>query len=530
MTTHAAELLALEAEVLALVDAAKAYEHIDRTLQLSNKREGRPRVLNSRALLVGLHIASINGKYFIQEVPLILNGLSALTKRNLGIYGHTITWRQVQYLISRIDSSLRPRITNTSLDDAARYADFDAIFSVIATSGCHEAAKDSLSVAIDGSDIATWARIQWEHRNIDGHETPVKKITDVDAGVRPSKNEDNKKPFFGYELTLATAVADLDGPAVPKAAKAARFRPTSKADPRKVALSALSEVKERQGELGDVLVDRGYTSSNDGQAFIVPVRRLGGEPVFDLRDNQVGTSKTVHGAIIIDGRPYSPSIPKKLRNLEPPRSKGTKFYRPSPSSIAAYEKQIAAREVYAMVPHGKISDDLRLVMQCPGAAGKLSCPLQAPKVTPRPGILPINTNPKTVLAHSVCATRYKTFDLDTDIPLYQREVYGSEVWRKSYGRRGTGVEPHFGALKDESVAGFNRGKVRMRGIVKTGLMVAVAVATTNRRFAIAWDRLRGPFPKVSKRKLVKRKRYHHALTSITHTVNGQLVVLHPLTT
>jgi hypothetical protein len=70
----------------------------------------------------------------------------------------------------------------------------------------------------------------------------------------------------------------------------------------------------------------------------------------------------------------------------------------------------------------------------------------------------------------------------------------------------------------------------MRGIVKTGLMVAVAVATTNRRFAIAWDRLRGPFPKASKRKLVKRKRYHHALTSITHTVNGQLIVLHPLTT
>ena len=37
-------------------------------------------------------------------------------------------------------------------------------------------------------------------------------------------------------------------------------------------------------------------------------------------------------------------------------------------------------------------------------------------------------------------------------------------------------------------------------------------------------------PKLPKRKPVKRKRYHHALTSITHLVNGQLVVLHPLTT
>ena len=75
-----------------------------------------------------------------------------------------------------------------------------------------------------------------------------------------------------------------------------------------------------------------------------------------------------------------------------------------------------------------------------------------------------------------------------------------------------------------------RGKVRMRGIVKTGLMVAAAVATTIRRFAIAGDRFSGPLPKVRERKLVKREPYHHRLTRITHTVNGQLVVFHPLTT
>ncbi len=45
--------------------------------------------------------------------------------------------------------------------------------------------------------------------------------------------------------------------------------------------------------------------------------------------------------------------------------------------------------------------------------------------------------------------------------MYQRDVHGSTAWRKSDGRRGTSVEPHFGALKDESVAGFSRGKVRM---------------------------------------------------------------------
>ena len=414
-----------------------------------------------------------------------------------------------------------------SLDDEDRYQDFDAIFSAIATAGCHEASGDSLSVAIDGSDIETWARSQNQRRKIDGKYAVVKKVSDSDAGIRPRINDDNKGPLFGYELTLATAVS---GPAVPKAAKAARFRPVAKSDPRSVALSALDEVKARQGSFGDVLVDRAYTSSNDGRAFVVPVRRLGGEPVFDLRENQIGTSRTVHGAIVIDGRPYSPSIPKKLRNLRPPRSKGTNVYKPNPEEVAKYEEQIALREIYALVPHGRANADLKFIMQCPGAAGKLLCALQAPKVTLRPGALPINTHPQPALAGSVCASRYKTFDLSADLPLYQRDVYGSTAWRKSYSRRGTGVEPHFGALKDESVAGFARGKVRMRGIVKTGLMVAAAVATTNRRFAIAWDRFSGPLPKVRKRKLVKREPYHHRLTRITHTVNGQLVVLHPLTT
>ncbi len=39
----------------------------------------------------------------------------------------------------------------------------------------------------------------------------------------------------------------------------------------------------------------------------------------------------------------------------------------------------------------------------------------------------------------------------------------------------------------------------MRGIVKTGLMVAVALVTTNRRFAMAWDRDIASLFKPSKR-------------------------------
>jgi len=263
---------------------------------------------------------------------------------------------------------------------------------------------------------------------------------------------------------------------------------------------------------------------------VLPVREMGGEPVFDLLDRQMGTSKTVHGAIVIDGRPHSPSIPKSLRILKPPRSRGSRVYRPNPDELKNYEEKIAKRELYALLPHGRPTADMKLVFQCPGAAGRLACLLQAPKVSPRPWILPINTQPAKALPHSVCASRYKTFDLATDIPLYQRDVYGPTAWRKSYARRGTGVEPHFGALKDEAVAGFTRGKVRMRGIVKTGLMVAAAVAVTNRRFAMAWDRNQAPSPHGRKARDKLRDPCHHRLTRITREVGNTIEVLHPLTT
>lgn len=526
------QLRALEREALRIISESSAPDVLEGLIEETKKKSGRPRELTVRALFVGVQLLSMSGHYFLCEVPTVLNGLSSDIKKRLGL-SHKITNRKVTYLFSRIDDVLRTEFANEELSDEERFADFDRVFSALSSSGGHVDANGSLSISVDGSDVPTWANDRNVYRLLEDPETgevdwaKVRLTTDRDAGWRGSKNVENKPMLFGYELTAAVSVRDVNGPEVPRTTLAARFRPVSKSDSRTSALAVVKEVKEKRGALGDVLVDRGYTQSKHGNDFLNPVRALGGEPVFDLKENQLGTNGTVRGAIIIDGAPFSPSIPNALKKLTPPRPTGTGVYLPHPGEVADYQAKIAQRARYAMVPHGKVRENGTAVFQCPGAAGKLVCPLQVAAGALQNGALPAANPPKRVVADSVCARRYSTFDIATDLPLYQRDLYGSKQWLESYRRRGTSIEPHFGAMKDESMASFRRGKVRVRGLVKTGLMVAFALATTNRRLALAWEeRQKKNAPRTSTRhQKTPRARYHHALTEITLAPEDQHKVL-----
>jgi hypothetical protein len=61
-------------------------------------------------------------------------------------------------------------------------------------------------------------------------------------------------------------------------------------------------------------------------------------------------------------------------------------------------------------------------------------------------VLPAVLAPKTAAANSVCSKRYTTFQA-TDLPLSQRELYGSDEWFKSSARRNR-IEGLFGNLKN----------------------------------------------------------------------------------
>jgi hypothetical protein len=493
--------LAREAE--ALIDEADTHKFIEDLLDGANKKPGRPRGLPVKALFIALQMMASQGGFFLNDVPKVINAFSPALKKRLGLNklgARAITFRQVGHLMSRIDHVLRQEFEEKDYGDDSRFRDFDHVFSALATAGAHDEAGNSLSVAVDASDIATWGTIKNVRKpvfdpetgelvmNDEGH--PIyevyKKNTDLDAGARGNDDASHKKGMFGYYLTAGVSVRDVDGPEVPRALVGARFRPANHKN-TEMGFAVVGDVAQKRGRLGDVLVDRGYTASHHGNDFITPVRAMGGEPVFDLRQDQVGQGGIKHGAVIIDGRPYSPSISKEFRKkVLPPSSKGTNVYKPNPTELAEYQAFVEARSVYALVPNRSRRDNGTMVFQCPGAAGRLLCPLQAPRSPARKGTLPADKPPATALADSVCSSRYKSFDM-TELPLYQRDIFGSKKWFDSYARRGSSVEPYFGALKDDAAEGLRRGRVRVRGLIKTGLMVAFALASTNRRLALSFE-------------------------------------------
>ena len=409
------------------------------------------------------------------RVPGMLNGLDAPTRKRLGVARQGgITRRQVERLYNLIADAL----------DGSKHAHFDAFCDLLLQATVDPACAETSSIAIDGTSVDSWGR---RRRRVDAAGQVSWVSSDPDAQWR-RKSKDNpwKRPVFGFDLTVAVTVPEVDGPDVPLAAKAMRFRGANRGS---VAMgrAVVKEVARQQGVLGDVIADREYTSTLDGRDFVLPVRALGGEPVFELTQLQLGARGTSHGAVMIDGHPFSPSVPPALQLLTPPPP-GAPWV-----DVQAYQQKIAMREKYALVPHGSRKANGSQVYQCPAAAGKLFCPLM-PSSTP--GAFPAALAPATALPGSVCSKKFTTFQA-TDAPLSQRDLFGSARWFSSMSRRSR-VEGFFGNVKNEACENLRRGTIRVRGLVKTGMLVAFAVASTNLRLADAFSK-RAPKTPAKKR-------------------------------
>jgi hypothetical protein len=127
----------------------------------------------------------------------------------------------------------------------------------------------------------------------------------------------------------------------------------------------------------------------------------------------------------------------------------------------------------------------------------VTCPLRTAKRPVKRGTLPLFAGnvPVTVTPGSVCDQAFTTFQ-PGEIPLSQRELYGTKEWYFSFARRNR-VEGFFGNTKNEAVETLRRGSVRVIGGNASGLLQVLTMAATNLRFASLWDQQQSK-PKTAK--------------------------------
>ena len=120
-------------------------------------------------------------------------------------------------------------------------------------------------------------------------------------------------------------------------------------------------------------------------------------------------------------------------------------------------------------------------------------PNTGPEDLGRWAALPVLRVPTHPEADSVCVKAFPSCALE-ELPLMQRHVFGSRKWARSYDGRSSSVETFFATVKDASREGVWRGRIRVTGIIKTGLCVALAVASANPRLALAFSPERAAQP------------------------------------
>jgi hypothetical protein len=472
--------LSLEAQVRRVekvLDQTRLDVLLLNAIEANAKRPGRPREISVRAFLVALIVLGLDGREHLIRVVRLLNSLDEKTLVRLGVSRkEPITRRQVENLNRVVMASLEAKAAS---EGVSKWEILDELADLLLPATAHPDVKKTTSIAVDGTVVASWGtRRKRKVVNAKG-KTVFKQIpTDQDAHWRGRSADSWKRPVFGYDLTGAVSVPELGGEDVPLAMLSMRFRPATK-DTTQMALACVSAVAKWQGGLGDVLMDREYTKRDDAGDFLMPIRALGGEPVFDLMPNQLGADGTVRGALIIDGQPFSPSLPKALHMIEVPKVGCTSEER------MTYQRSIAARSIYALKAHGSRKSDGQQTYMCPAAAGQVTCPLMAPKRPVKRGALPVYYLPASVAPKSICANAYTTFGA-LDLPLDQRDLYGSKEWFFSYSRRNR-VEGFFGNVKNEASENLRRGAIRVRGGLKTGFLTLMILAATNLRLAERWE-------------------------------------------
>jgi len=234
--------------------------------------------------------------------------------------------------------------------------------------------------------------------------------------------------------------------------------------------------------VGRHAADRAYSDS-PAETWAIPLRALGYPAVFDYDKKDYGLQGSDQGMLLVEGRWYSPSIPKALIEATVDYKVRKKI------DERLYRTRIKAREQYEIRQAKPDADGYRR-MWC-GAASTPSGSITAvAKCDQKDASLashgPNDARPKMIpldvagAVPVICKQVTVTLHPDTHAKHRQDLAYESEAWNAAYHTLRNSVESKNAQLKDTSANGFEDAwRRRVRGIAPTSLLATFMIAANN---------------------------------------------------
>ncbi|WP_288785623.1 hypothetical protein [uncultured Microbacterium sp.] len=255
------------------------------------------------------------------------------------------------------------------------------------------------------------------------------------------------------------------------------------------ALTCIDALHNHGLPVGHFVADRAYLPGTKAEDLALPLRARDYRIVFDYTRDHLGQQASHAGALLIEGRWYSPGIPTPLRDASIDY-----FLRqdddPQRISTSTYEQRIEQRKAYELHRKERADDEGYQRLQCPavGPSATIKCPYRDshPKTVDRPltRLLPVLL-PKP--RPQVCDQQTITVPPSAGAKYEQEYPYQSERWAEQYTSGRQSVESMNNSLKHGAHLPIDDPQKRpRRGWIAQLISLVTMVVATNTRKIIAW--------------------------------------------